>query len=98
MKKKSKGVAYALWLFLGLFGGHRFYLGHIGVGVLQLLTVGGFGIWWIIDAFALNNIINKINRSYIGYGRNINNNNNNNVNNVVVNVSAVDVVRDEGSK
>ena len=38
-----------LCIFLGVFGVHRFYTGHIAIGVIQLLTLGGCGIWWIID-------------------------------------------------
>ena len=35
--------------FLGVFGAHRFYVGKIGTGLLQLFTLGGFGIWWLVD-------------------------------------------------
>lgn len=42
-------VTLLLCWFLGSFGVHRFYTGHIGIGVAQLLTLGGCGIWAIID-------------------------------------------------
>ena len=38
-----------LCIFVGFLGVHRFYTGHIGIGVVQLLTFGGCGIWWIVD-------------------------------------------------
>ena len=52
---KSKGTAYLLWFFLGVFGAHKFYLGKIGMGVLYLLTLGLFGIGWFIVLFTLGN-------------------------------------------
>ena len=49
--KSSKDWLVTLLLawFLGYFGAHRFYAGKIGTGVLQLVTLGGCGIWYIID-------------------------------------------------
>ena len=41
--------ALLLCFFLGVFGAHRFYVGKIGTGILELLTVGGLGIWWLVD-------------------------------------------------
>ncbi len=38
-----------LCIFLGGFGAHRFYTGHTGTGVVQLLTLGGCIVWAIID-------------------------------------------------
>lgn len=35
--------------FLGYLGVHRFYAGKIGTGILMILTLGGFGIWYTID-------------------------------------------------
>ena len=46
---KNWGVTLFLCLFLGLFGGHRFYTGHILVGLIQLFTLGMAGIWTLID-------------------------------------------------
>ena len=41
--------AALLCFFFGLFGFHRFYVGKIGTGILQLLTGGGFVIWAVYD-------------------------------------------------
>ena len=57
---KDKGTAYILWI-LGI---HRFYLGQPLIGLIQLLTVGGFLIWWIVDGFRMNKLVRKANDKY----------------------------------
>lgn len=42
-------AAVLLCFFLGGLGIHRFYLGYTWQGVVQLLTLGGLGIWALID-------------------------------------------------
>lgn len=43
-------IALLLWFFLGGLAGHRWYLGSpVGWNILFILTLGGLGIWWIID-------------------------------------------------
>ena len=42
-------TALLLCFFLGVFGVHRFYTGHIAIGVVQLLTLGCCGIWTLVD-------------------------------------------------
>ena len=46
---KSRGVALALGTILGLFGGHRFYVGKTGTGVLMAVSIGGLGMWYLYD-------------------------------------------------
>jgi hypothetical protein len=48
--KKSRIVAGLLGIFLGAYGVHRFYLGYTGLGLIMLFTLGGCGIWSLIDA------------------------------------------------
>jgi len=50
-QKSPKGFVPALILciLLGGFGVHRFYVGKVGTGIVMILTLGGLGIWTLID-------------------------------------------------
>lgn len=45
--------ALILCILFGYFGTHRFYVGKVGTGMLQMLTLGGLGLWMLIDALLL---------------------------------------------
>lgn len=46
---KRRLPAFLLCLFLGVLGAHRFYVGKNLTGILQLISLGGFGFWTLID-------------------------------------------------
>ncbi len=50
---KSRLVALLLCIIFGALGFHRFYVGKVGTGLLMLLTLGGFGIWVLIDTILI---------------------------------------------
>jgi TM2 domain-containing membrane protein YozV len=58
---KSKFVVYLLWLLLGAFSVHRFYLGKFGSGILYLLTGQLFFVGWIIDFFLIGGMVDNYN-------------------------------------
>jgi TM2 domain-containing membrane protein YozV len=46
---KSRLAAALLCFFLGVFGVHRFYLRKTWTAILMILTLGGLGIWTLVD-------------------------------------------------
>ncbi len=49
MSEKRILPVFLLCFLFGVFGAHRFFVGKYGTAVLQLLTIGGLGIWTTID-------------------------------------------------
>ncbi|MGO4103353.1 TM2 domain-containing protein [Leifsonia sp. YAF41] len=49
VSQKSFVATWLLAMLLGTLGIDRFYLGKVGTGILKLITLGGFGIWALID-------------------------------------------------
>jgi hypothetical protein len=62
---KDKGTAILLVMFLGFLGVHRFYVGKVGTGILMLITLGGVGIWALIDFIMILNNNFKDNNGFV---------------------------------
>jgi len=60
-REKNPVVAFGWGIFLGVLGIDRFYVGHIFLGILKLLTAGGFGIWVIVDWFLIGSAARDVN-------------------------------------
>jgi hypothetical protein len=59
------GAVKRRWLFMGLLGSHRTYLGQNLRAMLMALTVGGFFIWWILDGFRLKKMTYRWNKDQL---------------------------------
>ncbi|HOG45612.1 MAG TPA: TM2 domain-containing protein [Anaerolineae bacterium] len=51
--QKNKTTTLILSILLGTLGVDRFYLGYTGLGILKLITLGGVGVWWLIDVIMI---------------------------------------------
>ena len=53
MSERSRLVAVILCVIVGVLGIHRFYVGKTGTGIVMILTLGGLGIWVLVDLIML---------------------------------------------
>ncbi len=60
LSRKDPDAALIISL-LGPWGVDRMYLGQIGLGLLKMLTLGGLGIWWLIDLFQIRDLAKQVN-------------------------------------
>lgn len=51
---RSRLLTLLLCFFFGTLGAHRFYVGKIGTALLMALTLGGLGVWYIIDLLLIS--------------------------------------------
>ncbi|MFI5495045.1 TM2 domain-containing protein [Actinoplanes sp. NPDC051859] len=61
--KKDARVAYALWCLTGIIGGHRFYLGDTARSIAMLFTLGGLGVWTLLDVVVVGRRVRAVNHS-----------------------------------
>ena len=54
-------AAHALWLVVELIGRQRYFLGKTSTAILQTITIGSFGLWWLIDLFLVAGMVNEAN-------------------------------------
>jgi len=52
-KQVNWTITLVMSILFGSLGVDRFMMGQIGMGVLKLITMGGFGIWWLIDVIMI---------------------------------------------
>jgi TM2 domain-containing membrane protein YozV len=53
MKNKNWVLTLVMSVIFGWLGVDRFMLGHIWLGILKLITLGGLGFWWCIDVILI---------------------------------------------
>lgn len=60
-RSKSVAIGYVMHVTLGLFSPHYLYLGKYLTQLLYWITLGGFGIWWLVDLVRMPSLTQSIN-------------------------------------
>jgi len=53
LKEVNWTLTLVMSIVFGSLGVDRFIMGHIGLGILKLITFGGFGVWWLVDVILI---------------------------------------------
>lgn len=53
VKQVNWTLTLIMSIIFGSVGVDRFIMGHIGLGILKLVTFGGCGIWWLVDVILI---------------------------------------------
>ena len=53
--------AWLLWTFFGWLGAHRYYIGDWKKGLAMTVTLGGLGLWSLLDGLFLGRRLRRIN-------------------------------------
>lgn len=62
-RKKRKSAFLAFLLFMSIPSFHYFYLGKVWLNLIFWATMGGFGVWWLIDLFRVLGMVREYNKS-----------------------------------
>ena len=62
VSKKDRIQIWVLSVFFGMLGVDRFFLGNLNAGVLKLITLGGCGIWYVIDLLIIDGATRERNK------------------------------------
>lgn len=65
VSSKDWSLTLVLAVFFGFLGAHNFYTGHWKIGIVQLFTLGGVGIWWIIDILRISSLKFKDSKGFL---------------------------------
>ena len=52
-RKVNWVLTLVMSIIFGSFGVDRFIMGQVGLGILKLITLGGCGVWWLIDVILI---------------------------------------------
>lgn len=53
VRKVNWVLVLVMSIIFGVLGVDRFIMGKVGTGILKLITLGGLGIWWLIDVILI---------------------------------------------